>query len=58
MLYETHSLHGPGPGPGPKAAAGRAWAGPLPPLWGLGPGPGQQNAKIVLILSEINVERM
>ena len=33
------------PGLGPKAAAGRARAGPLPPLWGLGLGPGPKNVK-------------
>ena len=34
-------------GLGRKSAVGRAQAGPLPPLWGLGPGPGPQNAKII-----------
>ena len=33
------------PGLGPKAAAGRARAGPLPPLWGLGLGPGPKNVE-------------
>ena len=33
------------PGLGPKAAAGRARAGPLPPLWGLGLGPGPNDVE-------------
>ena len=44
------------PGLCPKAAAGRALAGPLPPLWDLGPGPGPQNVKRIRKSYEINME--
>ena len=47
ISYYLHIFGAQDPSLGPKAAAGRARAGPLPPLWRLGPGPWPQNVKII-----------